>query len=274
MTDYDEYTTYATGDAWDYNSEMAALFADRVARGPLSERPSASNAPDNAVYLATDENVVYRNDPTNGWDDIDKTKADLTASDGVLVSSQVPPLSITETYTVADETERLALDVQEGDVAIQQDNETTYIFTGGDPSSNSNWSEIQFDVVAGIAGEVIDPAGITNQDYSESVVTHGSASGTVTLDLASANVHRIEATGDVTVAFSNVTTSPPGNSLTVYVTDGDGSGPHALSWPSSVVWDGGNTVGQVDASSNVEISLLTDDGGTEWRGRLSGEAFA
>lgn len=81
--------------------------------------------------------------------------------DAVLPSSQVPPLSITETFTVADETERLALDVQEGDVAVQQDNSTTYLFTGGDPSLNENWSEIVFDVISEIAGKDIDPNLVT-----------------------------------------------------------------------------------------------------------------
>jgi len=72
------------------------------------------------------------------------TKADLTEVGGVLVSEQVPDLAITNTFVVADEAARLALDVQEGDVAIQQDVDETYIFTGGDASLNANWSQILF----------------------------------------------------------------------------------------------------------------------------------
>lgn len=88
-------------------------------------------------------------------------KADLTGAGGVLLSSQVPSLSITETFTVADEAARLALDVQEGDVAIQQDNSKTYIFTGGDPSVATNWSLIVFDVLGAIDGEQITPSDIS-----------------------------------------------------------------------------------------------------------------
>ena len=54
-------------------------------------------------------------------------------SNTVVRSSQIPDLAITETYTVADEAERLALDVEEGDLAIQQDEDQAYIFTGDDP---------------------------------------------------------------------------------------------------------------------------------------------
>lgn len=198
------------------------------------------------------------------------TKADLTGDDGVLISSQVPDLAITETFTVDDETERLDLDVQEGDVAIQSDDSIAYIFTGGDPSSDSDWSAIS---IAPVNGRTIEPARINNQDYNESVVTHASASGTVDLDLAEANVHHVEAVGDVTLTFSNVTTTPPGNSLVVYLTDDDGTGPHTISWPSAVVWNGGNTVSEIPASSNVEVTLPTGDGGTEWRARRSGRGF-
>jgi len=205
-------------------------------------------------------------------------KADLTGSDGVLVSEQVPDLAITQTFVVEDETERLALDVEEGDVAIQEDNETTYIFTGGDPSDDDNWSVIQFDVLGAIDGSAITPASVdtdsvANSDYNETVETL-SGSGTLTVDLEAANLVRVEATGDVTIEFSNVTSSPPGNSVTIYLEDDDDTGPHTVTWPASVVWDGGDAIGEIPESSNVEASLLTDDGGTEWRGGISGEDFA
>ena len=67
MTTYDDYDTYQVGDSWDYNSEMSELFEKKFERGPVSNRPSASNSPDNAIWLATDQNLLYENDPTNGW---------------------------------------------------------------------------------------------------------------------------------------------------------------------------------------------------------------
>lgn len=63
-------------------------------------------------------------------------------SDGVIAAGSLPDLAITETFVVADENERLSLDAEEGDLAIQQNVDETFIFTGGDASVDSNWSEI------------------------------------------------------------------------------------------------------------------------------------
>ena len=122
--------------------------------------------------------------PSDGGDvTIDGTdyaaKADLTEPGGVLVSAQVPNLAITQTFTVADEDERLALDVEEGDVAIQTDNETTFIFTGGDPSVDENWSVIEFDVLGAIDGQSINPSSVSIAD--DTIAQGVVASGSVTL---------------------------------------------------------------------------------------------
>lgn len=67
MTSYDNFDTYQKGDDWDYNQEFTDLFEDRVPKGPVADRPSAADAPDGAVWVATDQQLVYRNDATNGW---------------------------------------------------------------------------------------------------------------------------------------------------------------------------------------------------------------
>lgn len=97
---------------------------------------------------------------------------------GTVLSSQVPDLAITETYTVADESERLALDVQEGDVAIQTDTSETYIFTGGDPTSDGDWSAFvtppaPVQSVFGRTGDVVAESG--DYAYSEISGTHGDS---------------------------------------------------------------------------------------------------
>jgi len=97
-------------------------------------------------------------------------KADLNApagSGGKLVTGQVPNISISSTTVVADAAERLALDVQEGDVAIQSNTSESFIFTGG-PNLAPNWQVIQFDAVGGIAGEDIAPNNINAQDVTAS----------------------------------------------------------------------------------------------------------
>ena len=125
---------------------------------------------------------------------------------------------------------------------------------------------------------VIDAAAVytdevSNSDYNETVQSF-SGSGTFDVDLSAGNVVSVAATGDVTLTFSNVSSNPAGNSLLVYFEDDDGSGPHTISWPASVVWDGGFAVSEIPGSGDIEVTLITDDGGTEWRGRQGGANFA
>jgi len=80
-------------------------------------------------------------------------------SGGKLVTGQIPNISISSTSVVADAAERLALDVQEGDVAIQTNVSSSFIFTGGDNVA-PNWQIIDFDAVGAIAGEDITPANV------------------------------------------------------------------------------------------------------------------
>ncbi|AFH23055.1 hypothetical protein OSG_eHP42_00050 [environmental Halophage eHP-42] len=86
------------------------------------------------------------------------TKADLTQSGGVLVSSQLPDLAITNIDVVADQTARLALNAEEGDVAIQTDISETFILSTNDPTVDSNWKKVQLDVLGAIDGQQITPA--------------------------------------------------------------------------------------------------------------------
>jgi len=86
------------------------------------------------------------------------TKADLTQSGGVLVASQLPDLAITNIDVVADQTARLALNAEEGDVAIQTDISETFILSANDPTVDSNWKKVQLDVLGAIDGQTITPA--------------------------------------------------------------------------------------------------------------------
>ena len=86
------------------------------------------------------------------------TKADLTQSGGVLVASQLPDLAITNIDVVADQTARLALNAEEGDVAIQTDISETFILSTNDPTVDSNWKKVQLDVLGAIDGQQITPA--------------------------------------------------------------------------------------------------------------------
>jgi len=86
------------------------------------------------------------------------TKADLTQSGGVLAASQLPDLAITNIDVVADQSARLALNAEEGDVAIQTDINETFILSTDDPTVDSNWKQVQLDVLGAIDGQQITPA--------------------------------------------------------------------------------------------------------------------
>lgn len=293
--------TYSTGEAWDHTDAIEAVDELVIARGAVSNRP-ASGDYDNELYLATDEGIMYRwDDSGSSWvaavegltsplaSDLDANNFDLTNvgnlgsangfaslnSNGVLPSGQVPALAITEVSTVADQTARLALDVEEGDVAIQTDNSTTYIFTGGDSTMDANWSEIEFDAVTAIDGEtitpdVVDTLSIENQDYNESVTTANTGTS-YAIDLSTANMFELTLTGDVT--FSITSTGSAGNSFVVYL-EQDGTGGRTITWPASVEWPDGSAPSAPSDTGNLELSFVSPDGGTTWRGRESGRDFS
>jgi len=119
-----------------------------------------------------------------------------------------------------------------------------------------------------------DTQSVTNQDYNEAVDTRTAASGTQDIDLSVSNWYEIEADGDITISFSNVTSTPPGNSLVIYLEDSDGTGPHTVSWPASVTWSGGTVEDTIPSNDDIEITLLSPDGGGSWRARKSGESFS
>jgi len=125
------------------------------------------------------QNATVESEPSDANEiarkvDID-AKADLDSTTGVLKSSQVPDLAITSVSTVPDKASRLALSVEEGDVAIQTDTDTTYIFTGGDPSVNANWSEIVLDVLDAISGSTISPDTVNAGSVNTGEVANGGS---------------------------------------------------------------------------------------------------
>jgi len=121
----------------------------------------------------------------------------------------------------------------------------------------------------------LDTPEVQNQDYNEAVdSSFSTASGTLDIDLSVSNWYEIQADGDITISFSNVSGTPPGNSLILYFEDSDGTGPHTISWPASVVWDGGTVEDTIPSNSDIEITLRSPDGGTTWRANLVGEEYS
>lgn len=91
---------------------------------------------------------------------------------GLVPSSQLPAIAITETYVVASEAEMLALSAQIGDIAIRTDTSESFVLGVNDPSVLVNWYELLSppapvtsvnsqtgEVVLGAADVGADPAG-------------------------------------------------------------------------------------------------------------------
>ncbi|MDO8137240.1 MAG: hypothetical protein Q6354_06325 [Candidatus Brocadiales bacterium] len=65
--------------------------------------------------------------------------AELDAG-GKVPSSQLPGLALTDVWTVASEAEQLALNAQEGDIAIRTDQNKSYAHNGGTSGTMADWS--------------------------------------------------------------------------------------------------------------------------------------
>ncbi len=74
---------------------------------------------------------------------------------GLLDPTQLPPLAITSTYVVANETAQLALTVQEGDVAVRSDENKSYIALNDTNATMGDWQLLltPTDVVLSVAGK-------------------------------------------------------------------------------------------------------------------------
>ena len=102
---------------------------------------------------------------------------------GILPTSVLPALAISETYTVADETAQLALTVQKGDVAVRTDENRSYINVTGNNTAMSDWQELltPTDTILSINGQtgvvVLTTTNIaegTNLYYTEERVSANS----------------------------------------------------------------------------------------------------
>lgn len=110
------------------------------------------------------------------------------------------------------------------------------------------------------------------KDYAETVYAHGTTGGAKTIDLTNGNIQTITLNAATTFAFSNPPASGKAGSLTLIINQGTTA--YAVTWPSSVDWSGGSAPDLSTVSTDYVLTFLTLDGGTTWRGWLSGSAFA
>jgi hypothetical protein len=74
---------------------------------------------------------------------------------GTVPTSALPPLAVIDTFTVASQTEMLALTAQRGDMAIRTDTPLTFVLAADDPTQLVNWKQIM------AAGQVTSVSGKT-----------------------------------------------------------------------------------------------------------------
>jgi hypothetical protein len=128
-------TSKANNDAIVYDSASGLwknkqLVADAIADGTTTVAPSQ-----NAVFdaLAAKENTSSKN-VANGYAGL--------GSDGKLFSTQLPSITITDTFVVGSQAAMLALTAETGDVAVRTDVNKSFILKGSDPAVLANWQEL------------------------------------------------------------------------------------------------------------------------------------
>lgn len=94
----------------------------------------------------------------------------ILGSDGKLDTAVLPSLAISSTHIVATEAEMLALDAQEGDVAVRTDLPASFILKGADPKVLANWVKLATPTDTGYVASVNGKVGtvtLTTSDIAE-----------------------------------------------------------------------------------------------------------
>jgi hypothetical protein len=199
--------------------------------------------------------------------------SELRFTDGGLQFELNAPLKVTDLIDGAgvSHTGELA-DNDHGTLdGLSDDDHTQYILVDGSRAFGGNINAGSNDLINVTNA---DTESIANQDYNEPVDTATAVSGTLDFDLSTSNWFERELDGDITIGFSNISSSPPGNSVTIYLEDTDGTGPHTITYPSGTIWPNGNVRDTVDSNGSLEIVMTTPDGGTTWRASRRGADWA
>ena len=137
-------------------------FSDTLARGAFSAGTGISITTGTIASTITqytdtdaDARITAQKGQNNGLCELD--------ANGLVPTNHLPPLAITDVHVVADQAARLALTAQEGDVAIQTDDSSSWIYDG------ITW--IQF----GLSGGVLS---VNGQTGTVSLTTTDIAEGT------------------------------------------------------------------------------------------------
>lgn len=247
-------------DEWDhdYYGLVDAVDANLKMSGTLANRPSATNAPDNAWYEATDESLIYRNDPANGW-----------VVNGFGTASAPVPAAYIDSLTVSDTagdavasfdtpTQAASLTLQDVDGEFNFNTPLNVngndVWTAGnfDPSSKLSTtnptSSGTFSHGGNFKPDFFRSADVKNASQGEAIVSNGD--GTFSMegvasneavevaDAPNGNIQTVELENGESTEIS--VTVPSGKSLTVY------------RW-------GCYNISNSTAPTGLEVQLLADD---------------
>lgn len=142
-------------------------------------------------------------------------------SGGFVPSSQIPALTINNTYVVADQAARLALSANVGDICVQVDTNVTYILQQLPASTNANW------IVISAPGGTVTMVSVTAANGVSAVVTNSSTTPNLTFTLGAITPSSVVSTGIVT--GSNLSGTNTGDQTITLTGDVTGSGSGSFS---------------------------------------------
>lgn len=102
-----------------------------------SDRSRANHTGTQTLSTISDAGTAAAADTGVGTGDVP-----VLDGDGWIPSTMMPPLSLTDVYSVATEVAQLALTVQEGDVAVRTDESKSYIALNADNVNMADWQEL------------------------------------------------------------------------------------------------------------------------------------
>jgi len=108
------------------------------------------------------------------------------------------------------------------------------------------------------------------KDYAEYLSANAAASGTVTLNIETANNFNLTIAGATTLAFSNPSASGRACSITVKINMP--ATLYAITFPASVKW-AGDKIPTFTAGKTAYLTFVTFDGGSRWHGFDGGTDF-
>lgn len=97
------------------------------------------------------------------------TPAQIDPATSKVLASQLPKITLNNTYSAASETAMLALPAVKGDVAIRSDEQDTYVLTADDPTVLANWVQLPnpAGTVVSVNGQTGASISLTTSDIPE-----------------------------------------------------------------------------------------------------------